>query len=61
MNNVKKYNILIEFGVIIILTCILIMVMSKNIVCADTGKINNFSTINRVDIHPLDSLRFKFF
>ena len=61
MNNVKRVNMLIEIGVIVILSCIFIIGMCNNLRNAANNNINNYSKISRVDMHPLDSLRFKFF
>lgn len=61
MNSVKKSSILAKLGIIIILTFVLIIDMSNNLINTHKENINNFSMINRVDMHPLDSLRFKFF
>lgn len=61
MNSVKKNSILVKLGIIIILTFVLIIDMSNNLINTHKENINNFSMINRVDMHPLDALRFKFF
>lgn len=61
MNSVNEKNMLVEMGIIIILTCILFIFMSNNLMSTNNERVNNFSSINRIDMHPLDSLRFKFF